>query len=232
MNSLASPPVADLLARLHQTADEQRDRIRAQVAESDGQAPGPAFHWERLKDFYLPVSREQGVFLYQTVRAIGARRVIEFGTSFGVSTIYLAAALRDQVDNSGVVAEADRGIVVGSELIEEKAEAARANLAAAGLAGYADVRTGDARTTLADPGGPIDLVLLDGGPAAYLDVLQLLVPHLRPSAVIIADNIDSGADSGTGEPHPYAAWIRDPANGFISSSITLKGGTEYSVWID
>jgi len=227
MNSLNEPPVAELLARLHQEADEQRPQIRAQLRGPDEQPPGPTFHWERLKDFYLPVSREQGVFLYQTVRAIGARRVIEFGTSFGISTIYLAAGLRDQVEDG----ESDDGIVIGSEIVEEKADAARANLAAAGLTGYAEVRAGDARSTLADPGGSVDLVLLDGGPASYLDVLRLLEPHLRPGAVVMADNIGSHIAGGGDEPHPYAAWVRDPVNGFVSSSITLKGGTEYSVRI-
>jgi len=221
--SLADPTVAELLARLHRNADEQRDQVRAQVGAPGDQEMGPAFHWERLKDFYLPVSREQGVFLYQTVRAIRARRVVEFGSSFGISSIYLAAALRDQAEDG----RAEFGMVIGSELIREKAEGARANLATAGLSEYVEIRIGDARTTLVDPGGTIDLVLLDGGPAAYLDVLHLLQPHLRPGAVVIADNIDSGSD----ELHPYAAWIRDPANGFVSSSITLKGGTEYSVWI-
>lgn len=68
-------------------------------------------------------------------------------------------------------------------------------------------------------------MLLDGGPALYIEVLQMLVPHLRPGALVIADNIDDNL-------HPYATWVRDPANGFVSSSITLKGGTEYSVWVD
>lgn len=222
MNTLDNPPVAGLLARLHAEADEQRGRIRTQLQATDERPHEPTFHWERLKDFYLPMTPEQGVFLYQTVRAIGARRVIEFGTSFGISTIYLAAGVRDQADE----VDPGEGIVIGSELIGEKAEAARANLATAGLAGLTDVRTGDARITLADPGGAVDLVLLDGGPGSYLDVLRLLQPHLRPNAVVIADNIDGAAN----DPHPYAAWVRDPANGFVSSSINLKGGTEYSVW--
>jgi predicted O-methyltransferase YrrM len=118
-----------------------------------------------------------------------------------------------------------RGIVVGSELIEQKATTARRNLSAAGLDDFADIRTGDARLTLNDPGGSIDIVLLDRGPALYIEVLQMLVPHLRPGALVIADNIDDNL-------HPYATWVRNPANGFVSSSITLKGGTEYSVWVD
>ncbi len=217
MNSLADPRVADLLARLHDEADAQRRLIRDRVASLADEAPGPEAWPHHMKDFYLPVSREQGRFLYQTVRATGARQVVEFGSSFGVSTIYLAAGLRDN----------GHGVVTGSEVVGEKAETARTNLAAAGLDGHVEIRTGDARTTLADPGGLVDLLLLDGGPGLYLDILQLLMPRLRVGAVVIADNItDSGA-----EPHPYARWVRDPDNGFVSNSITLKGGTEYSVWI-
>jgi predicted O-methyltransferase YrrM len=67
-------------------------------------------------------------------------------------------------------------------------------------------------------------VLLDGGSALYTEILQLLLPRLRPGALVIADNMDD-------DLHPYAMWVRDPANGFVSTSITLKGGTEYSVWV-
>lgn len=215
MNSLADPQVTELLERLHSEADAQWPELRRIVA-AQGKREQTHGSWpESLQDFYMPVSREQGRFLYQTVRAVQPKRVVEFGSSFGVSTIYLAAGLRDN----------DGGIVIGSELIEQKAATARRNLAAAGLNGFADIRTGDARLTLKDPGGSIDMVLLDGGPAMYVEVLQLLVPHLRPGALVIADNIDD-------DLHPYASWIRDPANGFVSSSITLKGGTEYSIWVD
>ncbi len=71
----------------------------------------------RTKDLYLPLEAEQGGLLYVTARAIAARRIVEYGTSFGVSTLYLAAAVRD---NGG-------GTVIGSEILPEKAEVARAN---------------------------------------------------------------------------------------------------------
>lgn len=215
MNSLTDPGLAELLERLHREADAQMPDLRKRVATMGKNEQTPGYWFQELRDFYLPVSREQGQFLYQTVRAVRPERVVEFGSSFGISAIYLAAGLRD---NGG-------GIVIGSELIEQKAATARSNLSAAGLDDYADIRSGDARQTLADPGGSIDIVLLDGGPALYIEVLQLLVPDLRPGALVIADNIDD-------DLHPYATWVRDPANGFVSSSITLKGGTEYSVWVD
>jgi predicted O-methyltransferase YrrM len=215
MNSLTDPDVAELLERLHREADAQTPELRKRVAAIAKNEQTPEAWFQELRDFYLPVSREQGRFLYQTVRAVRPERIVEFGSSFGISAIYLAAGLRDNA----------RGILVGSELIDQKAATARRNLSAAGLDEFADIRTGDARVTLNDPGGSIDIVLLDGGPALYIEVLQMLVPHLRPGALVIADNIDDNL-------HPYATWVRNPANGLVSSSITLKGGTEYSVWVD
>ncbi len=172
---------------------------------------------EQLRDFHLAVGPEQGRFFYQTVRAARAKRVVEFGTSFGISAIYLAAGLRD---NGG-------GMLIGSELVEDKAVSARRNIAAAGLAKYADIRSGDALNSLLDPGGLVDVVLLDGGPSNYREIIQLLVPHLRDGAVVLADNIEEGNI----DDQPYAKWVRDPANGFVSSSIMMKNGTEFSVWV-
>jgi hypothetical protein len=94
----------------------------------------------------FPVAPEQGDLMYLLCRSTGATRVAEFATSLGVSTLYLAAAVRD---NGG-------GIVIGSEIVAAKAEQARANLNEAGLAEFAEIRIGDARQTFADLGGPID----------------------------------------------------------------------------
>ncbi|MEM7337444.1 MAG: class I SAM-dependent methyltransferase [Actinomycetota bacterium] len=216
-SSLAAPPVAELLGRLHAAAEAQWPDVAPHMALLGEGAEGTDLWPHHMRDFYLPVSPAQGVFLYQTVRATGARRVIEFGSSFGVSTIYLAAGVHD---NGG-------GIVVGSELVATKAEQAMANLTAAGLADVAEIRAGDARATLADPGGVVDMVLLDGGPSLYVDVLAGLVPWLRPGAVVIADNVEEP----TGDGPSYAGWIRNEANGFVSSSVAFKDGTEYSVWV-
>ena len=131
-----------------------------------------------MKDAYIPVSREQGRFLYQTARAIGARTIVEFGTSFGISAIYLAAAVRD-----------NGGHFIGTEKEMNKVEGARRNLAEAGLAAVAEVKAGDALETLAALSGPVDMVLLDGWKDLYLPVLRLLTPKLRPGAVVMADNI-------------------------------------------
>jgi O-methyltransferase len=88
------------------------------------------------RDYGFSIHPEQGDLIYLLCRAIRATRVAEFATSIGMSTIYFAAAVRD---NGG-------GYVIGSEIVPEKAEIARRNLAEAGLADVVEIRVGDARS--------------------------------------------------------------------------------------
>lgn len=169
----------------------------------------------RLKNLYVPVSAKQGRFIYSIARSIRASRIVEFGTSFGVSTTYLAAAVRD---NGG-------GLVIGSEIEPNKVVTARRNLEEAGLSEFVEIREGDAQRTLEDPGGPVDLLLLDGFKELYLPMLQLLAPHLGRGAIVVADNIFTFRIA----LGPYLAYLRDPANGFLSETLFLGDGTEYSL---
>jgi predicted O-methyltransferase YrrM len=171
---------------------------------------------EAMRHFYICVPRGEGEFLYLTARAIGARQIVEFGTSFGISTVYLAAAVRD---NGG-------GMVVGSELEANKHEIALANLEEAGLAGFADVRLGDALTTLREVPEPVDMVFLDGWKDLYLPVLELLVPKLRRGAVVLADNIHTFKKS----LRPYVERMQSPGGDFVSSTTGISDGVEYSVY--
>ena len=150
------------------------------------------------------MSAEFGQFLYICVRARQAKNVVEFGTSFGVSTIHLAAALRD---NGG-------GHLVGTELEPTKARRANENLAAAGLADIVDVRVGDALETLRGDVGDVDLVLLDGAFSLYLPVLELLEPRLRPGALVLGENASGD----------YLSYVRDPANGYRSVPLPFEPG--------
>src|SRR5882757_8841759 len=120
-----------------------------------------------LKNAYIPISPEQGQYMYQTARLIGARNIVEFGTSFGISAIYLAAAARD-----------NGGRFTGTEMEPGKIKAARENLAAAGLADVSEVRAGDALETLRDFDGQIDMLLLDGWKDIYLPMTLMLKPKL------------------------------------------------------
>jgi predicted O-methyltransferase YrrM len=157
---------------------------------------------------------EQGDLIYVLCRALGARRVVEFATSVGMSTLYFAAAMRD---NGG-------GTVIGSEIVPEKVAAARRNLEDAGLAHLVDIRQGDARETLRDLGGPVDFVLIDGWPiretpSLARQVIEIVAPQIRPGGLVLNDN---------GEPD-YLAYMRDPANGFRSMTLPIKGDNELSV---
>ncbi len=154
----------------------------------------------RLKDFPLAVSRETGVLLYMLARSGGVKTIVEFGTSFGISTLHLAAALRD---NGG-------GHLITTEFEPTKAERAQEHLTAGGLADLVEIRLGDALQTLAvDLPETIDLVLLDGAKALYPEVLALLESRLRPGAFIVADNADYAPD--------YLERMRSPANGYLST---------------
>ena len=218
--SLRSGPVRTVLDRLHAEARGDRLRFvrllpRVIAARLTGRAVFDVLTPAVMKDVYIPVSREQGQLLYLTARAIGARRIVEYGTSFGISTLYLAAALRD---NGG-------GRVIGTEIEPTKHARALAHLREAGLSDQAEVRLGDARETLRDVPEPVDLVLLDGWKDLYLPILKLLTPRLRPGAVVLADNIFTFRKA----LRPYVEWVQSGRNGFVSTTLHVSDGFEYSV---
>ncbi|WP_306319044.1 MULTISPECIES: O-methyltransferase [unclassified Streptomyces] len=166
-------------------------------------------------DALLPVPPEVGTLLYQLVRATGATTVVEYGTSYGISAIHLAAAVRD---NGG-------GRVIGSELNETKAKIATANIAEAGLAEYVEVRVGDARETLPQVEGPIGLLLLDGWTPLFHGVLRLLEPKLTVGSVVVADDTSLFPEKLT----DYFAHVRGADSGYTSTPLPIGDGLELSV---
>jgi predicted O-methyltransferase YrrM len=215
LSTLHRDPVAPLLARLFAEAEATDERVlaplRALPPDERARLLAPAGEdwrglYTRLGAAFLPVSRELGALLYLLARARGARRVVEFGTSFGLSTLHLAAALRD-----GGSPDAR---VIGSEFEPTKVRRAREHLAAAGLADLVEIREGDARTSLADVPGPVDLVLLDGAKPLYVPILRLLEPRLAAGAVIVADNVASA-------PELVAHAV--PANGYLPVPLRCAG---------
>jgi predicted O-methyltransferase YrrM len=221
---LDAPPLGPLLRRLHAQA-------RGDVWRFARAAPALAGGWLRgggdgamealkphLRDAFIPVSAGQGRLLYLVARSIGARTAVEFGTSFGISTLYLAAAMRD----------GGGGRVIGSELEPTKHARALAHLREAGLDAFAEVRLGDARETLArDLPGPVDLVLLDGWKDLYLPVLELLEPRLRPGAVVLADNVLTFRRTLA----PFVARLQSGSHGFLSVTLPFRSGFEYGLYL-
>lgn len=207
MNTLTTSAFARLADQLfadnERTGAVMRQKYAAMTAAEKAAFFGPSApyreFYSQARDVHLAVSRETAQLLYMLARAMGATAVVEFGTSFGISTLHLAAALRD---NGG-------GHLITSEFEPSKVEQAAANFRAAGLQDLIDLRAGDALETLAvDLPQTIDLVLLDGAKQLYPRILALLEPRLRPGALVVADNADMCPD--------YLSHIRDRANGYLS----------------
>jgi predicted O-methyltransferase YrrM len=198
------------------------DRLFAAAAHDDDRPPPPISgsltsttaqqRADALQAFYLPISARGGELLYALVRASRPTTVVEFGTSFGISTLYLAAAVADN----------GTGRVFSTELNQAKVTAARANLDEAGLGDRVTILAGDALDTLADIPGPIGLVLLDGWKDLCLPVLRLLEPRLESGALVVADDIDLPA------MREYLNYVRDPTNGYISIAFPVEDGMEIS----
>ncbi|MFI5709521.1 O-methyltransferase [Kribbella sp. NPDC051620] len=211
-NTLHSPAVQKVLDRLFEDAKRDDD---VRTAGGDGFSYESATAQERadaLADIYMPISAAGGQLLYSLVRAARPTTVVEFGTSYGISTIYLAAAVADN----------GTGQVLTTELSATKIAAAQANLNEAGVAAPVTILPGDALTTLADVPGPIGLLLLDGWKDLCLPVLRLLEDRLAPGALVVAD------DSSFPSMSDYLAYIRNPTNGYVTTSFPVEDGMEIS----
>jgi predicted O-methyltransferase YrrM len=208
VNTLNTAPLAPLLERLFDETAAASPATSAALAALPAAERTRLMHskteyldfYARLKDVPLPVSRETGTLLYMLARSSGARSVVEFGTSFGISTLFLAAALRD---NGG-------GRLVTTEFEPSKVARARAHLKTGGLDDLVEIREGDALKTLA-AGLPetIDLLLLDGAKALYPEILALVESRLRPGALVVADNADHSPE--------YLARVRSAQGGYMST---------------
>ncbi|HEY0219088.1 MAG TPA: class I SAM-dependent methyltransferase [Afipia sp.] len=220
MDSLSGGLVADVLKRLHQEAEAADaplmqafegaatsiEQAMSQVVEAETKDLRGLYHGYAAN--FLSVSPEFGRFLYMCARSCKAKCIVEFGSSMGISAIYMAAALRDM----------GGGRLIGTDLEPGKVERARANVAAAGLADLVELRVGDARETLKPGvGGDIDMVMLDGAFTLYLSVLTLLESHLKPGAVIIGENAFQPASG-------YIDYVPDPQNGYLSLPLSFDPG--------
>jgi predicted O-methyltransferase YrrM len=209
-----------VLARLHAQSDAQTGALVAFLGANGGNSvSGSLTDLETGRDFWrdklVALEPEKARFCYGLCRALNARGVIEAGTSFGVSTLYLAAAVRD---NGG-------GTVIATEYEIAKASAARANFADAGLSEVVDLRQGDLRETLKKIDGPVDFMLTDIWTPLARPALSLVAPHLRQGAIVIADNTNTYRRA-------YADYFDFlAANGFSTVTLPFDGGLEMSVKI-
>lgn len=221
MNSLSDDKrLTALLDRLHAHSTSQEGETRAYlqaqgarstVGTSDELRAGRPFWRDKL----VALERDKAAFCYLLCRSIGARHIVEAGTSYGVSTLYLAAAVRD---NGG-------GTVIGTEYEPEKAAIARAHFAEADLASFIDLRAGDLRETLQVIPGPVDFLLLDIWTPMAAPAIELVARHLRRGAIVVADNTARHRD----DYRDLFAFLEAPANGFATQTLPFEGGLEMAV---
>ncbi|MDB5494546.1 MAG: putative O-methyltransferase [Phenylobacterium sp.] len=220
MGVLGDARLEALVGRLHEQSAAQEAETHRYFTE---RAQRGELSWDGLDeqshrfmaDKLVALDPIKAEFCHLTCRALGAKRVVEVGTSFGVSTLYLAAAVRA---NGG-------GVVIGTEHEPAKAAAARATFEAAGLGELIDLREGDLRETLKVIEGPVDFVLMDIWTEMARPAIELIAPHLRVGAVILADNT-------TQVRHAYGRFfefVEDPKNRLRTMTLPFEGGLEFCV---
>ncbi|CAF3529316.1 unnamed protein product [Fusarium graminearum] len=207
----ASLPTIELLRDLHKQALDEPAYVSTD---------GPA---STALDKFVALDPDKCAFVYLLLRSMKARFVVEAGTSFGVSTIYLALAV---AQNSG----SQSGKVIATENEPTKAVRARENWGRAGdnIEKFIELREGDLRETL-KTGLPeqVDFLLLDIWTPLALPTLKLVQPRMQPGATVVADNTDA-AKSGYKE---LMAYLEDGANGFKISTVPYSGGLLVAVYV-
>ncbi|MBY4952520.1 O-methyltransferase [Pantoea sp. DY-17] len=219
MNTLTSAPLAPLLNYLFELADNMAHPTNNAFRTMTDAEQHRLLHsktdylelYGHLKEVPLAVSRETGKLLYMLARSSNAQTIVEFGTSFGISTLHLAAALRD---NGG-------GNIITCEFEPGKVALARNHFADAGVSDLIEVRVGDALQTLSrDLPATIDMLVLDGAKAIYPEIVTLVQPFLRPGALIVADDADFSPE--------YLELVHSN-RGFMS--LPFNDGVEVSMWV-
>ncbi len=211
MNSLQDKVLQNVLSQLHK--DAKKSFYKAVIGFIKGKLSGKLTP-DHMKEAHLEMSEEQGKIMYGLIVASQSKNIVEFGTSFGISTLYLAAAAKD-----------NGGKVITTELLQSKCEAAKINFANANLSEYIELREGDAMVTLYEnlPEN-IDFLLLDGWKDLYLPLFQMLEPRLIKGTIIITDNTNFK------EVKLFLNYLRLKKDKYFSIPLSIdKGSSEFSV---
>ena len=219
---LSDPALQSLIDELHAQSSAQEAATQAYFVERAQQGN---LSWDGLDpeahrfmaDKLVALEPIKAQFCHMLCRALRAKRVVEVGTSYGVSTLYLADAVRA---NGG-------GVVIATEYEPAKIARARQHFAAARLGDFIELREGDVRETLTHIEGPVDFVLMDIWTEMARPALELIAPHLRTGAMVVADNT---AQFRRAYRH-FFEFVADPANGLRTLTLPFEGGLEMIVKI-
>ncbi|OLN96991.1 O-methyltransferase MdmC [Colletotrichum chlorophyti] len=231
----APPHILQLLSELHQKSLDQEavlsktgkvfsSKIIGDL-EDQHRRDKAANEFDKLMlDKFIALDEDKCQFTYQLINAMGATNVVEAGTSFGVSTIYLALAVAQTKAATG-----KSGTVIATEKETQKAEIAREYWKQCGsvVEQEIDLRVGDLLETLKEGLPQIDLLLLDIWSALALPTLKTALPRLRHGAVVLTDNTISGAEGYK----DLLTYLREPKNGFQNMTLPFTNGFEMSVYL-
>jgi predicted O-methyltransferase YrrM len=218
ISRLSDPKISQVLDKLHERADEHDAVVIPEVLTAAGErgASTDSEMADLLAGAFMPIHPNAGRLLHLLAMSRPQGRIVEFGTSHGLSTIYLAAAIGS-----------DESPVITTEMELSKIDLALANFEEAGLGDRIDLRVGDAFDTLADLTDGIALLFLDGWKGLYLPLLRALEPRLVPGAIVVADDTlllpDLCAD--------YVDYVRSATDLYVSVGLPIDDGLEVSVFL-
>ncbi|OJD25694.1 hypothetical protein ACJ73_02941 [Blastomyces percursus] len=238
---VASQKVLDLLQKLHAASLAQERslstvlwfitrKVRTLLTKQQWSSLDDTF----VKDKFIALEADKSEFLYLLARTSGATTIVEAGTSFGVSTIYLAlAAGQNAAALSPCPPAPGQGAkVIATEKEPEKAKRARDHWKEAGpeVDPWITLLEGDLNDTLPaelKDVEKVDLLLLDIWTPLALPALKIVQPKLRHGALIIADNTASFRSAY----QDFFTYVHDPKNGFRTMTTPFKGGLEVIVYL-
>jgi predicted O-methyltransferase YrrM len=218
ISRLSDPKISQVLDKLHERADEHDAVVIPEVLTAAGErgASTDSEMADLLAGAFMPIHPNAGRLLHLLAMSRPQGRIVEFGTSHGLSTIYLAAAIGS-----------DESPVITTEMELSKIDLALANFEEAGLGDRIYLRVGDAFGTLADLTDGIALLFLDGWKGLYLPLLRALEPRLVPGAIVVADDTlllpDLCAD--------YVDYVRSATDLYVSVGLPIDDGLEVSVFL-
>ncbi|MBY4832600.1 O-methyltransferase [Burkholderia dolosa] len=203
----------DALLTLVDEYESLAPRLRGQFLDGLGLS-SEDFESSASDPLSLAVSPETGRLLRNMVLAQRPARILELGSSCGVSTLYFADALRTL----------GSGVVVATERDARKCNRLRAHVGTAGLDAYVDLREGDVFDTVAALDGTFDLVFVDVWADAYLTLFKRIERLLRPGSVVLADNMYTAEDA----VRPYKRYLDDDPR-FSTTTLDFESGVEFTV---
>ena len=173
IHTIEQDKIKSTLAYLYKDAKSDYLKIAKGLAKSVLRDMQP----EDFKDAYLSITQSQGQDLVNLIKGNSVRNIVEFGTSFGISTLFLTQGVLET-----------NGHIITTELIASKAKKAIDNFEKAGVKHLIEVKVGNAMETLKGHSESIDLLLLDGWKNLYLPLFKMLEPNFHQNSIIYVDN--------------------------------------------